>query len=320
MPPQGRERLHTVGLGAPARARADRVGLRGSAQVRRNAHVEILPLSTGCLGACTYCKTRHARGALGSYALPALVGRARGALADPRARPRAARPGRPVGERGRRCCDRLRQRTVHLQAAHTTECPPMARRTAAQERELSPSRVACVRGALSLSAAQVRELWLSSEDTGAYGRDLGTPLPQLLTALETALADAPAAPDGGPRVMMRLRMTNPPFMLDALDDVAAALNYPAVFAYLHVPVQSGSDAVLARMRREYTVPTPVLTLPLLPRPPRPRLLLPCVLGVASRRPSAHSANPGSRMQPLTHPLRPSSPGWLWQALGRSPSE
>ena len=25
-------------------------------------HVEILPLSTGCLGACTYCKTKHARG------------------------------------------------------------------------------------------------------------------------------------------------------------------------------------------------------------------------------------------------------------------
>ena len=31
-----------------------------------------------------------------------------------------------------------------------------------------------------------------------------------------------------------------------------ALNHPAVFAYLHVPVQSGSDAVLGAMRREYT--------------------------------------------------------------------
>ncbi len=155
----------------------------------------------------------------------------------------------------------------------------------------------------------MRELWLTSEDTGAYGRDLGTPLPQLLAALKTALADAPAAPDGGPRVMMRLGMTNPPFMLDALDDVAAALNHRAVFAYLHVPVQSGSDAVLARMRREYTVPNPVLTLPLHPPLPRPRLLLPCVLGVASRRPSARSVSPGGRRQPLTHPLRPSSP-WL----------
>ncbi len=52
-------------------------------QVRRNRHVEILPLSTGCLGACTYCKTKHARGQLGSYALEALVARAREAAADP---------------------------------------------------------------------------------------------------------------------------------------------------------------------------------------------------------------------------------------------
>lgn len=52
-------------------------------QVRRNRYVEILPLSTGCLGACTYCKTKHARGQLGSYALEALVARAREAAADP---------------------------------------------------------------------------------------------------------------------------------------------------------------------------------------------------------------------------------------------
>ena len=55
----------------------------GALQVRRNAHVEIIPLSTGCLGACTYCKTRHARGALGSYELDAIASRARKAAADP---------------------------------------------------------------------------------------------------------------------------------------------------------------------------------------------------------------------------------------------
>lgn len=51
--------------------------------MRRNRHIEIIPLSTGCLGACTYCKTKHARGQLGSYALEALVDRARKAVQDP---------------------------------------------------------------------------------------------------------------------------------------------------------------------------------------------------------------------------------------------
>ena len=71
-----------------------------------------------------------------------------------------------------------------------------------------------------LGTVQVRELWLSSEDTGAYGRDLGTSLPQLLTALTGVLGEVPPAPDGGPRVIMRLGMTNPPFILEHLQAVA----------------------------------------------------------------------------------------------------
>lgn len=51
--------------------------------MRRNAHVEIVPLSMGCLGACTYCKTKHARGQLGSYEPGAIVGRVAAAAADP---------------------------------------------------------------------------------------------------------------------------------------------------------------------------------------------------------------------------------------------
>ncbi len=65
-------------------------------QVRRNVHIEIVPISTGCLGACTYCKTKHARGHLGSYDPAALEERVRAAAADPRVGAvRGARTGSP---------------------------------------------------------------------------------------------------------------------------------------------------------------------------------------------------------------------------------
>lgn len=144
-------------------------------KVRRNEHIEIIPLSTGCLGNCTYCKTKHARGELGSYDPQAIVDRAKAAADDPR----------------------------------------------------------------------VREIWLSSEDTGAYGRDLGIKLPHLLRRIVQVL------PKSG-RTRLRVGMSNPPFMLDTLDEIAEVLNHPLVFSYLHIPVQSGSNAVLKGMNREYT--------------------------------------------------------------------
>jgi threonylcarbamoyladenosine tRNA methylthiotransferase CDKAL1 len=144
-------------------------------KIRKNPHVEIVPLSTGCLGACTYCKTKHARGELGSYSLDALVNRVRSAVEDP----------------------------------------------------------------------LVREIWLSSEDTGAYGRDIQTNLPNLLNLLIKEL------PEDG-RTMLRVGMTNPPFILEHLDAISEALRHPLCFSYLHVPVQSGSDTVLENMNREYT--------------------------------------------------------------------
>lgn len=54
----------------------------------------------------------------------------------------------------------------------------------------------------------VVELWLTSEDTGTYGRDINTNLPELLWKLVDVI------PQG---CMMRIGMTNPPYILEHLE-------------------------------------------------------------------------------------------------------
>lgn len=51
--------------------------------------------------------------------------------------------------------------------------------------------------------------------------------------------------------MMRVGMTNPPYILEHLEEIGKILATPRVYAFLHVPVQSGSDSVLGDMKREY---------------------------------------------------------------------
>lgn len=60
---------------------------------------------------------------------------------------------------------------------------------------------------LCLLSEGVCEIWLTSEDTGAYGRDIGTDLPTLLWRLVEEI------PEGA---MLRLGMTNPPYILEHL--------------------------------------------------------------------------------------------------------
>jgi threonylcarbamoyladenosine tRNA methylthiotransferase CDKAL1 len=140
-------------------------------KVRKNPLIEIIPINSGCLNQCTYCKTKHARGDLVSYSVEEIVARAQQAFTE-----------------------------------------------------------------------GVAELWLTSEDTGTYGRDIGTSLPELLWELIKVI------PDG---CMMRVGMTNPPYILEHLEEMGKVLAHPRVYAFLHVPVQSGSDSVLGDMKREY---------------------------------------------------------------------
>ena len=52
------------------------------------------------------------------------------------------------------------------------------------------------------------EIWLTSEDLGAYGHDIGVTLPELLWQLVETI------PEGA---MMRMGMTNPPYILEHLE-------------------------------------------------------------------------------------------------------
>ena len=141
-------------------------------KIRRNPLIEIIAINTGCLNQCTYCKTKHARGELGSYKPEQIIERAEQAFKE-----------------------------------------------------------------------GVSELWLTSEDTGAYGRDIGTNLPELLWKLVDVI------PDG---CRMRIGMTNPPYILEHLEEIGKILQHPKIYSFLHIPVQSGSDKILSYMKREYT--------------------------------------------------------------------
>ena len=52
------------------------------------------------------------------------------------------------------------------------------------------------------------EIWVTSEDLGAYGHDIGVTLPELLWQLVGVV------PEG---CMLRLGMTNPPYIMEHLE-------------------------------------------------------------------------------------------------------
>ena len=99
-----------------------------------------------------------------------------------------------------------------------------------------------VREALGRGA---RELRLTSLDTAAWGSDLpGRPgLPELLAAV--------AGVEGAFR--LRVGMMSPQSVRDRFDDYLGALAEPRNYRFLHLPVQSGSDRLLAAMARGYRV-------------------------------------------------------------------
>ena len=89
----------------------------------------------------------------------------------------------------------------------------------------------------------VKEIWLTSQDNGCYGLDIGTNIVELLNEILKIKGD----------FKIRLGMINPNFVLRFLDDLIEIYKDEKMFKFLHVPVQSGNDCILKLMRRKYGV-------------------------------------------------------------------
>jgi MiaB-like tRNA modifying enzyme len=132
----------------------------------------IIPIAQGCLGSCTYCITKKARGTLESYPLERLV----------------------------------KEAQVHVSNG-------------------------------------AKELLVTAQDSGCYGLDIGTNLGALLSRLVQIEGD----------FKIRVGMMNPDSLAFIMDDLIPAWSEPKVYKFLHLPVQTGSDKILAAMGRGYSV-------------------------------------------------------------------
>lgn len=138
---------------------------------RLNPVVEIISISEGCTGSCSFCCVRFARGSLVSYALKDIVDTVQSAL---------------------------------------------------------------YKG--------VREIWLTSQDTGIYGLDIGTNLTELLTECCKIKG----------KFRIRIGMMNPNSVKPILPKLIESYKNNKIFKFLHLPVQSGDKMTLERMNRKYT--------------------------------------------------------------------
>jgi threonylcarbamoyladenosine tRNA methylthiotransferase CDKAL1 len=140
-------------------------------RVRENPLVHIAPISTGCLGNCSYCIVKFARGHLYSFPAEKIVQDVRSAV-----------------------------------------------------------------------ASGCREVWVTAEDTATYNFN-SIRLPELLDMITSIPGD----------FRVRVGMTTPNQIEPVLDDLLVSLESLKLYKFIHIPIQSGNDQILEKMRRRYTV-------------------------------------------------------------------
>jgi MiaB-like tRNA modifying enzyme len=88
-----------------------------------------------------------------------------------------------------------------------------------------------------------KEIWLTATDIACYGFDLGTNLSELLAKLL----------ENSGKYRIRVGMLNPQHAKRFFDELLEVMRDERIYKFFHLPVQSGSDAVLRKMARGYKV-------------------------------------------------------------------
>lgn len=92
-------------------------------------------------------------------------------------------------------------------------------------------------------AANCKEIWLTSTDNGCYGLDLKTDLVELLEQCSNVEGE----------FKIRVGMMNPMYVPKFLDRLISLYrDNDKMFKFLHMPVQSGSERILRKMKRGHT--------------------------------------------------------------------
>ncbi|RPH74863.1 radical SAM protein [bacterium] len=132
----------------------------------------IVQVARGCLGSCSYCITKNARGRLVSFPGDEIIGQ--------------------------------------------------------------------IRQHIDLGAVEIQ---ITAQDISAWGYDTGESLPDLLATISML----------GGEFRARIGMMNPSTLQRVMPKILSSFEEGKIFRFIHMPIQSGSDTILERMRRGYTV-------------------------------------------------------------------
>ncbi len=88
-----------------------------------------------------------------------------------------------------------------------------------------------------------KEIWITSQDNAAYGAEEGK---RLLPELLKKICEIPG------NFYVRVGMMNPKNVLKILPDLIKAYKNKKIYKFLHLPLQSGDNEILKKMKRGYT--------------------------------------------------------------------